>query len=71
MDYIKVKMTGDKTKMKKLMKLIGNMRARVIRAATIADDENGDRYDVEFQVSSRKFGKTIGKLSRLGDIVVT
>lgn len=71
MDYIKVQMTGDKTKMKKLMKLISSMRARVIHATTIADDENGDRFDVAFQVSSRRFGKTIGKLSRLGDVIVS
>ena len=71
MDYIKVRMTGDKTKMKKLMKLISAMRARVIHATTVVDDENGDRFDVAFQVSSKKFGKTVGKLAKLGDVVVS
>ena len=71
MDYITVRMTGEKAKMKKLMKLIGNIRGRVIHATTIADEEHGDKFDVAFTVSSRRFGKTVSKLTRLGDLVVT
>ncbi len=70
MDYIKVRMTGEKAKMSKLMKLIGSMRARVIHATTVKDDES-ESYDVAFMVSSRRFGKAVRKLSRLGDVVVS
>lgn len=70
MDYIKVRMIGEKAKMTKLMKLIGNMRARVIHAKTVEDDET-EKYDVAFTVSSRRFGKAVRKLSKLGDVVVS
>lgn len=70
MDYIKVKMTGDKSKMKKVMKIVGNMKARVLRAITVEVEDSPDRFEVEFQVSSRRFGKSISKLSRLGDVIV-
>lgn len=70
MDYIKVRMIGEKAKMTKLMKLIGNMKARVIHVKTVEDDDS-EQYDVAFTISSRRFGKAVRKLSRLGDVIVS
>lgn len=70
MDYVKVRMTGEKSRMSKLMRLLGSMKARIIHATTVKDDES-ETYDVAFMVSSRRFGKAVRKLSRLGDVIVS
>lgn len=71
MRTVTVDMVGRKEKEGRTLKLIKKTKASITKAETILTEDDGDFFNLKFDIGERKFRKNARKFTRLGDFEIT
>ena len=68
MKTVIVNLIGPEEKKRKALKMIKKSKGKVNAITTLITEEEGEFFDISFEMSTRRFNKNVGKMSKLGNV---